>query len=207
MVSLPHLPFRVAFGLALASAGLAQPAAPPLTLTLQQAIDRARLYGPTFLAANLAAASAHEDAAQAKAALLPGVSALSQFIYTQPNGTPSGVFVSNDGPHVYNQQALVHGDLFAPGKRADYHRALAAEAVARAKADVAARGLVVVVVQDYYAMAVAERKLENTRQALREARQFLDVTERQERGGEAAHSDVIKAQIQEIGRASCRERV
>ena len=196
MVFLPHLTLRVALGLALASAGLAQTAAPPLKFTLQQTIDRARQYGPAFLAANLAAASAHEDAVQAKAALLPGVSGLSQFIYTQPNGTPSGVFVSNDGPHVYNQQALVHGDLFAPGKRADYHRALAAEAVARARADVAARGLVAVVVQDYYAMAVAERKIENTRQALREARQFLDVTEQQERGGEAAHSDVIKAQIQ-----------
>ena len=196
MVSLPHLPLGLALGLALASTGLAQPAAPPLKLTLQQAIDRARQYGPTFLTANLAAASAHEDAVQAKAALLPGVSALSQFIYTQPNGTPSGVFVSNDGPHIYNQQAQVHGDIYAPGKRADYHRALAAEAVARAKADVAARGLVAVVVQDYYAMVVAERKLENAQQALREARQFLDVTEQQERGGETAHSDVIKAQIQ-----------
>ena len=196
MVSLPHLPLRVALGLALASAGFAQPATPPLKLTLRQAIDRARQYGPSFLAANLAAASAHEDAVQAKAALLPSVSALSQFIYTQPNGTPSGVFVSNDGPHIYNQQALVHGDLYAPGKRADYHRALAAEAAARAKADVAERGLVAVVVQDYYAMAVAERKLDNTRQALGEARQFLDVTEQQERGGETAHSDVIKAQIQ-----------
>ena len=196
MVSLPHLPLRVALGLALASAGFAQPATPPLKLTLRQAIDRARQYGPSFLAANLAAASAHEDAVQAKAALLPSVSALSQFIYTQPNGTPSGVFVSNDGPHIYNQQALVHGDLYAPGKRADYHRALAAEAAARAKADVAERGLVAVVVQDYYAMAVAERKLDNTRQELGEARQFLDVTEQQERGGETAHSDVIKAQIQ-----------
>jgi outer membrane protein TolC len=196
MVSLPHLTLRVALGLALASAGFAQPATPPLKLTLRQAIDRARQYGPSFLAANLAAASAHEDAVQAKAALLPNVSALSQFIYTQPNGTPSGVFVSNDGPHIYNQQALVHGDLYAPGKRADYHRALAAEAAARAKADVAERGLVAVVVQDYYAMAVAERKLDNTRQALGEARQFLDVTEQQERGGETAHSDVIKAQIQ-----------
>jgi outer membrane protein TolC len=68
--------------------------------------------------------------------------------------------------------------------------------VAHAKADVAARGLVAVVVQDYYAMAVAERKLANARQALREAQQFLSVTQQQESGGEAAHSDVIKAQIQ-----------
>jgi len=37
MVSLPHLPLGLALGLALASTGLAQPAAPPLKLTLQQA--------------------------------------------------------------------------------------------------------------------------------------------------------------------------
>ena len=191
-----NLPLPAALGLALAAAGMAQPAAPPLKLNLQQAIDRARQYGPVFLAANLAAASAHEDTVQAKAALLPSVSGLSQFIYTQPNGTLSGVFVSNDGPHVYNDQALVHADIFAPAKRADYRRAQAAEAVARAKADVAARGLVAVVVQDYYTMAVAARKLANAQQALREARQFLDITGQLERGGEAAHSDVIKAQIQ-----------
>jgi len=48
---------------------------------------------------------------QARAALLPGVSSFNQFIYTQPNGTPSGAFVSNDGTHVYNNQAVVHGDI------------------------------------------------------------------------------------------------
>jgi len=196
MLSMSHSPLQAALALALASACLAQPQASPLKLNLQQAIERAKRYGQAFLAANLAAASAHEDALQAKAALLPGVSVLSQFIYTQPNGTPNGIFVSNDGPHVYNQQALVHGDIFAPGKRADYHRALAAEIVARAKAEVAARGLVAVVVQNYYAMVVAQRKTGNTQQSLREAQQFLDVTRQLEHGGEAAHSDVIKAQIQ-----------
>jgi len=196
MAFLPNPPLSLAFWLALISPCVAQTSVQPVTLTLQQAIERARQYGPGFLTANLAVASAHEDSAQAKAALLPIAGVLSQFIYTQPNGTPSGVFVSNDGPRVYNQQALLHGDIFAPAKRAEYHRALAAEAVARAKADVAARGLVAVVVQDYYAMAVAERKLENARQALREAHRFQEITEQQEHGGEAAHSDVVKSQIQ-----------
>ena len=39
---------------------------------------------------------------------------------------------SNDGTHVYNNQAVVHADIYAPGKRADYHRTIAAEAVAPA---------------------------------------------------------------------------
>jgi len=169
---------------------------PPLKLSLKDALERARQYGPQFLQANIAAQLAHEDSVQAKAALLPSLNGISQFIYTQPNGAPSGAFVSNDGPHVYNDQALVHGDIWSPGKRADYHRALAAEAVARAKTEVAARGLYAAVAQFYYAMAVADRKISNAQQALGEAQDFLSTTQKLEQGGEAAHSDVVKAQIQ-----------
>jgi outer membrane protein TolC len=168
----------------------------PVNLTLQDALARARVYSQQVYSAALAAQIAHEDTVQAKAALLPTVGALSQFIYTQPNGTPSGVFVSNDGPHIYNDQAVVHGEIWSPVKRADYRRAIAAEALARARADLAARGLVAVVVQNYYGMAVARRKLANAQRSLGEARQFLDITRKQEAGGEAAHSDVVKAEIQ-----------
>ncbi len=68
--------------------------------------------------------------------------------------------------------------------------------MARAKTEVAARGLYATVAQFYYAMAVADRKIANAQQALREAQDFLDITQKLEQGGEAAHSDVIKAQIQ-----------
>jgi outer membrane protein TolC len=61
---------------------------------------------------------------------------------------------------------------------------------------VAARGLVATIVQDYYSLVAAVRKATSAQQGLTEAEQFLDITERQERGGEVAHSDVIKAQIQ-----------
>jgi outer membrane protein TolC len=105
------------------------------------------------------------------------------------------VFVSNDGPHVYNHQAVVHADIWAPGKVAEYRRALAAEAVARARADIAARGLVTVVVQGYYGTLVAQRKVANAEQSLREAEEFLDITRKQEQGGEVARADVVKAQI------------
>ncbi|MGA2196955.1 MAG: TolC family protein, partial [Bryobacteraceae bacterium] len=186
-------------GLALCLPAVAQtPSAgsAPLRITLQDAMERARRYSQQTLTANLAALMAHEDTVQAKAALLPSVNGISQFIYTQPNGTPSGAFVSNDGPHVYNNQANVHADIFAPAKRADYHRAMAAEAAARAKADVATRGLIATVMQDYYGMAVAARKLSNARQSVRDARQFLDISQKQEKGGEVAHSDTVKAELQ-----------
>ena len=64
------------------------------------------------ISADIAAQLAHEDRVQAQAALLPSVNWLNQFIYTQPNGSHSGVFVSNDGPHIYNNQAVVHGDIY-----------------------------------------------------------------------------------------------
>src|ERR1035438_5825313 len=168
----------------------------PLRITLQDAMERAQKYSQQTLPANLAALLAHEDTVQAKAALLPSVNGISQFIYTQPNGTPSGTFVSNDGTHVYNNQANVHADIFAPAKRADYHRAMAAEAVARAKADLATRGLIATVMQDYYGMAVAARKLSNAHQSVHDAEHFLDITQKQEKGGEVAHSDTVKAELQ-----------
>jgi len=188
-------------GIALALCQYAYAQAPPdtaapLRLTLQDALERAQRYSQQTLTANLAALLAREDTVQARAAMLPTVNGLSQYIYTQGNGTPSGTFVSNDGVHVYNDQALVHADLFAPAKRADYHRAMAAEAAARARADIAARGLIGAVTQDYYAMAVAVRKTRNADRAVADAQSFLDLTEKQEKGGEVAHADTVKAQLQ-----------
>ena len=167
-----------------------------LTITLADALARAEKYGTQIQAANIAAQIAHEDKVQARAATLPSLNALNQFIYTEGNGTPSGVFVANDGVHVYNEQAVVHEELLSFVRRGEIRVAAAAEAVARAKSDVASRGLRATVVQNYYAIAAAERKLNNATRSLAEAREFLDITQKQEQGGEAAHSDVIKAQLQ-----------
>src|ERR1019366_7670001 len=83
-------------------------ASAPTTITLQDALARARQYGGQIQSANLAVLQAREDSAQARAARLPSVNAFNQFIYTEGNGTPSGVFVANDGVHIYNEQAVVH---------------------------------------------------------------------------------------------------
>ncbi len=90
--------------------GQPQPSAPgaPVNLTLQDALQRAAQYSQQVYTANFGARLAHEDAVQARAALLPTLNGFSQFIYTQSNGSPSGVFVANDGPHVYVDQAQVH---------------------------------------------------------------------------------------------------
>ena len=172
--------------------------APPTSgppLTLQDALTQARANSQQFRSAQLAADLAREDRKQARAALLPSLNGFGQFIYTEPNGTPSGIWVPNDGPKVYATWLNVHGDASLT-KWSEYRSAAAAEAVARAKADVAARGLVSTIVTNYYTLVAAERKLSSAQLALREAQQFLDITQRQEAGGEVAHSDVVKAQIQ-----------
>ncbi len=165
------------------------------TITLQDAVARAQRYGGQVQSAAFAVRIAHEDAVQAKAGLLPSINGLNQFIYTEGNGTPSGVYVANDGVHVYNEQLQLHQDLLNVYRRADVRRAKAAEAAALAKRSVAVRGLRVTVVQDFYAVAVAVRKVAAAQLALHEAEHFLDIAGKQEKGGEAAHADVIKAQL------------
>jgi len=189
-----------------AAAGQPPPGLPPAVgqiapstsgppLTLQDALMQARANSQQFRAAQLAADLAREDRKQARAALLPSLNGFGQFIYTEPNGTPSGIWVPNDGPKVYATWLNVHGDVSLT-KWSEFRSTAAAEAVARAKADVAARGLVSTIVTNYYTLVAAERKLSSAQIGLREAQQFLDITRRQEAGGEVAHSDVVKAQIQ-----------
>jgi outer membrane protein TolC len=173
----------------------AQPVGGP-PLSLQDALTQAKANSQQFRQAQLASDLATEDRKQARAALLPSVNGFSQYIYTEPNGTPSGIWVPNDGPKVYATWLNVHGDVFSFGKLSEYRSTAAAEAVARAKADVAGRGLVATIVTNYYTLVAAERKLASARQSLREAQQFMEITQRQEAGGEVAHSDVIKSQIQ-----------
>ena len=83
----------------------------------------------------------------------------------------------NDGPNIYAMWLNVHGDVFSTAKWAEYRGAAAADAVARAKADVAARGLVATIVQNYYGLVAAQRKVASAQQALVETQQFLDITQ------------------------------
>jgi outer membrane protein TolC len=179
--------------LALAGFAMAQTTAP--TITLSDALQRARMYGGQVQSANLAVLQAGEDRFQAQKAHLPTVSAFNQYINTQGNGTPSGTFVANDGVHIYNEQAVIHEEALMLVRHGELNRAMAAEAVARAKVDVAARGLNGTVIQNYYAILSAQRKAANTQISVAEAERFLDITRKQEQAGEAAHSDVIRAQM------------
>ena len=173
------------------------PSNAPLTLTLQDALQRAKALNPQFQSALTDQGLAKEDKVQARAGLLPNVNYISEYIYTQGDRTQSNTpaFIANNGVHEYIAQGNVH-QVLSYGAVADYRRARFAEAAARARAEVAARGLVVTVVQAYYGFVVAQRKYSNEQLAMTEAQRFLDISQKLEKGGEVAHSDVIKAQIQ-----------
>ncbi len=147
----------------------------PLVLTLQDALARAKANDPQFRAAFTDLGVAHQDTVQSRAQLLPNVNYNMQFIYTQGNGTPTGRFLANNGVHEYIAQGNVHQAL-SQGMFAEYRKAAAAEALARAKSEIATRGL--------------------AQKAATESDRFLGISEKQQSGGEVARSDVIKAQIQ-----------
>src|SRR5580700_9795034 len=181
----------------------------PLTITLQDALERARANDPSFHSALTDLGVAREDRVQSRAGLLPSVSYNNSFIYTEGSGpqpatcaipsttstcTPSR-FVANNGVHEYVSQANVHQSV-SLSNMADYRRSSAALAEARAKAEIATRGLVVTVTQAYYGLVVAQRRYATAQRADAEAARFLDISVKLEGGGEVAHADEIKARIQ-----------
>jgi outer membrane protein len=172
--------------------------AAPLTVTLQDALARAQKNSADFLAVTSDARSAHEDVVQARAARLPTISGTSQYLGTQGNGTSAnGRYVTNDGVHVYRDWGVLHQDL-SPGvfMGTAASRASAAEALSKAKMEIAKRGLSVTVTKNYDALVVAERKYATAQMAAEEAQHFYEITQDGERAGQTAHSDVIKAELQ-----------
>ena len=169
----------------------------PLRLTLQDALALARKNEPTYQSVVTAAGVAGETRAQTRDALLPSVIFNTSAIYTKASRNPStgAVFIANNGPHEYISQGNVHQILDLSAWET-YRSAAAQAAVAKAKAEIASRGLVVTVVQNYFAAAAAERKLESASRTADAGEKFLQLTQALEKGGEVAHSDVIKADLQ-----------
>jgi outer membrane protein TolC len=170
-------------------------AASTLRLTLQDALARARKNSVEFQAAATDAAIAGEDRKQARDALLPSVVYNNQFLYTQGNGVGGVRYIANNAIHEYISQGNVHEVIDLAGV-ASYRRAAAAAAVAKARAEIASRGLVVTVVQDYFHVAAAQSKLEIARRGASQGEDFFKLTQALEKGGEVAHSDVIRAELQ-----------
>jgi outer membrane protein TolC len=170
----------------------------PVTLTFQDALERARGLDLQLSAADADAESARQDRVQARATLLPSLSLSNQYLFTQGNGKRvESRYVTADGVHVYRVWPTFHQDFSANTlSLTSYHRAVAAEMLARAKLEIAKRGLKLTVTKAYYDLVVAERKYATAQQSLVNAKRFLQISQELEHGGEVAHSDVIKFQLQ-----------
>src|SRR5690349_8386917 len=125
--------------------------AAPQTITLQDALARARANEPQYRSAITAYGVARQNTVQARAATLPNVSYAASYVFTQANGERAGLpaFIANNGVHEYVSLGNVHQAL-SWQNLAEYRLARAQEALAKARSEIATRGLVVTVVQAYY---------------------------------------------------------
>jgi outer membrane protein TolC len=166
-----------------------------LRITLQDALALARKNEPNYHSALTEAGVTREDRTQARAALLPSANFDTSVLYTQPNNTNGVRYIANNAPREYISQGDVHQQLDLASFAA-YRRSAALAALAKARAEIASRGLVVTVMQNYFGVAAAEQKLDASRKTAAEGDEFLELTKSLENAGEVAHSDVIKAELQ-----------
>ncbi len=186
-----------------AASASATPQAGP-TITLDEALARARANEPVFAAALAASKVSSLDRSIARSALLPTVVYHNQYIYTQPNGSTNQAgstgaqsapkFVANNTVHEYFSQAQVN-ETIGLAQVTAANRATAEAAVAAAELEISRRGLTAAVVQLYYGVTTAQSKVTVEQRATNEAQDFVKQTQLREEAREAAHADVIKAQL------------
>jgi outer membrane protein TolC len=179
----------------------------PVAITLDEAIRRAEANEPAFAASLAESKASALDRSIARAGLLPGVTYHNQALYTQGNGQqnqagqgvgsqPSPKFIANNAVREYASQASV-SETLGLGQLAGVRRADAASAMAAAELEVARRGLMAAVTGLFYGSLAADHKLSVAGRASQEAVDFTSLTSKREQAREAAHADVVKAQLLE----------
>jgi outer membrane protein TolC len=180
--------------------------APPV-ITLNEAIDRARVNDPNIAAAGADAKITALDRSISRAALLPNAVYHNQYLYTQGTGTggtvvaggsqtTAPIFIANNAVHEYTSQAAVTETLGLQSA-AEVRLADATAARSAAEYEIARRGLVAAVVGLYYNLTASEHKVVVAQRASNEAAGFTDLTSKREAAREVAHADVVKAQLQQ----------
>jgi outer membrane protein TolC len=173
-------------------------------MTLKEAIQRAQANEPSYATAVAGSQTAKLDRLIAQSALLPSVDYHNQGLYTQPSveagritsqSTPR--FIANNAVREYTSQGIVN-ETIGLGLIADLRHASAAEMKAAAEQEIARRGLVVTVTELYYGVLASDHRVTIAEGAHREAVEFLTLTQKREAGREAAHADVVKAQLEEL---------
>ena len=132
------------------------PSAPPLVVTLQDALERARENDAQFQSAIADAESRRARIARRRSAsLLPALSHTTQYLGTQ--GDTASRRAAASSPTTAStctaRGRSLHQELSAKTLlRRRYRRAQAAEVLAEARLEIAQRGLAVTVTQNYYAL-------------------------------------------------------
>ena len=186
--------------------------APPApTITLDEAIARARTNEPSFAAAAAQSRIASLDRSIAQAALLPTAVYHNQFIYTQPAHGATGSanasvgsalvtsaprFIANNTVHEYVSQGVAT-ETIGVQQVVAVSRATASAAVAQAELEIARRGLIATVINLFYTSLSADRRVTIAQRAVDEAAAFSKLTGQREQARESAHADVVKAQLLE----------
>lgn len=188
----------------------AAPVAPPVVITLDEAIRRAQSSDANYAAAVAAGRSAALDRNIAYGNLLPNAVYHNQGLYTQPNGQtnqagqgvtsqPAPRFIANNAVREYASQLSINETL-GLSNIAEVRKTQALAAQAAAEQEIARRGLVAAVVSLFYELLAADHRLVVAERARREAADFTKLTKEREQARESAHADVIKAQLEEQAR-------
>jgi outer membrane protein TolC len=178
-------------------------------LSLHDAIEQAQRSEPLFAQAAAASKVAEQNKSIARSALLPNVGYHNQYLYTEgargstgsanasagtaSAGTPR--FIGNNAVHEYASQGVVTEVIGAQQFKA-VASAKAESVIALAELEIARRGLVSTVIALYYGSVAADRKVAIAERAMTEATDFAKSTRLREEGREAAHADVVKAELQ-----------
>lgn len=186
-----------------ATSGAGGDAARQIEVSLEAAKQAAEANEPAFAAAAAESRAARLDRWNARAGLLPGVVYHNQGIYTQGNGVkaadgsqPVQRFIANNSVREYASQAAINETLGLGGLAA-VRRADAEAARAAAELEIARRGLAAAVTGLFYGSLAADHKLAVAERARQEAGEFTALTGKREQAREAAHADVVKAQLVE----------
>jgi outer membrane protein TolC len=183
------------------------PSDKPEVITLDEAIRRAEANEPNFASAKASSRVAGLDKSIALGSMLPSVVYHNQALYTEPNGLQnqagqgagaqaSPKFIANNAVREYASQATINETLGLAGY-AGIRRADAASAMAAAELEVSRRGLVAAVTALFYGSLAADHKLAVAERAHQEAADFSSLTNKREQAREAAHADLVKAQLEE----------
>ena len=183
------------------------PSDKPEVITLDEAIRRAEANEPNFASAKAGSRVAGLDKSIALGSMLPSVVYHNQALYTEPNGLQnqagqgagaqaSPKFIANNAVREYASQATINETLGLQGW-AGVRRADAASVMAVAELEIARRGLVAAVIALFYGSLAADHKLAVAERAHQEAADFSSLTGKREQAREAAHADLVKAQLEE----------